>query len=50
MNYFPHFWSSPDYGQTERDAYEPTLQLAQVGSIRAIPFKKSWGGGSGNAW
>ncbi len=39
MNYFPpfifhHSWSSPDYGQTESDAYEPTVQLAQVGSIK----------------
>ncbi len=36
MNYFLHFWSSPEYRQTdrrtERDAYEPTVQSAQVGS------------------
>ena len=36
MNYFlriifSDFWSSPDR-QTESDAYEPTLQIAQVGS------------------
>ncbi len=36
---FPYFWSSPDGrtdrrpdGQTESDAYEPTVQFAQVGS------------------
>ena len=39
MNYFLHFWSSPayrvrstEYRLTESDAYEPTVQLAQVGS------------------
>ncbi len=41
MNYFllSDFWSSPDYGlqttdyrQAENDAYEPTVQSAQVGS------------------
>ncbi len=32
MNYFLHFWSSPEYRQTESDAYEPTVQIAQVGS------------------
>ncbi len=45
MNYFPllfspEFWSSPDYRQTDRqtesDAYEPTVQLAQVGSKNGI--------------
>ncbi len=35
MNYFLHFWSSTDRQtdrQTESDAYEPTVQIAQVGS------------------
>ncbi len=42
MNYFLPFRSSPDYRQTtdrqtESDVYEPTVQLAQVGSkIRSI--------------
>ncbi len=43
MNYFPPFWSSPDYRQqTESDAYEPTVQVAQVGSII-----RSWPGAHG---
>ncbi len=48
MNYFLPFWSSPDYRQTtdrqtdyrkqtETDAYEPTVQVAQVGS-KMIPY------------
>ena len=34
------FWSSPD-GQTESDAYEPTVQYAQVGS-KMNPRKVVW--------
>ena len=42
------FWSSPDrqtdYRQTESDAYEPTVQSAQVGSKKYFPasWQASW--------
>ena len=35
---FYDFWSSPDRQQTESDAYEPTVQVAQVGSKSRDPF------------
>ncbi len=44
MNYFLHFWSSPAYRvqstdrQTESEAYEPTMQIAQVGSKTTFRF------------
>ncbi len=34
MNYLLHLSSSSEYGQTKSNAYQPTMQSAQVGSKR----------------
>ena len=38
------FWSSPDgREQAESDAYEPTVQVTQVGSKMVLNYAAAWG-------